>query len=146
MLDETQDRLRQALARARQELADLDARRTEVLDEISRLNKALDALGGDGGRSQASRTAGSRRGKYQPLTEYLERQPREPISMSFAEVEALIEQPLPSSARRHLPYWYASEGSALGRSIRAAGWRARRVDLGSETVTFSPYEERSTPW
>lgn len=44
--------------------------------------------------------------------------------------------PLPQSARDHLPHWYGYEGTALGRAIRDAGWRATEVNLTSERVTF----------
>lgn len=145
MLDETQDKLRQTLARARQELADLDERRNEVLHEITRINEALQALTDDGVSAPTMDRRG-RRGKYFAFTEYLNRQPREPFSMSFVEIEAIIEQSLAPSARKHLPYWYSSDGSALARSIHAASWKARRVNLANETLELWPHEERTRPW
>ena len=55
---------------------------------------------------------------------------------TLAGVECVLGFPLPPSSRRHLPHWYGYDNTAVGRAIRDAGWRARRVNLESETVTF----------
>jgi hypothetical protein len=55
--------------------------------------------------------------------------------MTFAEVEDIIGDTLAPSARRHLPYWYSSQNS-LGKAIAAAGFKARGVRTGTETVEF----------
>ncbi|MDO8108292.1 hypothetical protein Q6348_13915 [Isoptericola sp. b441] len=56
--------------------------------------------------------------------------------MAFSDVEDVLGLPLPPSARNHLPHWYGYEGTALGRAIRDAGWRASGVNLTAERVTF----------
>jgi hypothetical protein len=38
------------------------------------------------------------------------------------------------------PHWYGYEGTALGRAIRDAGWRASQVDLTDETVILKREE------
>ena len=42
---------------------------------------------------------------------------------------------------------YGYEGTAVGRAIRDAGWRARHVDLEAETVIFEreTTDERMAP-
>lgn len=75
-------------------------------------------------------------GKYRPLWEWLTGQPSPAVTTTFCEVEAVLGFPLPASCRRHLPHWYGYENTAVGRAIRDAGWRARRVNLTSETATF----------
>ena len=75
-------------------------------------------------------------GKYRPLWRWLQDQGRDEINLSFANIEQVLGMSLPHSARRHLTHWYGYEGTALGRAIRDAGWRAHRVDLADETVTF----------
>jgi hypothetical protein len=58
------------------------------------------------------------------------------IHLTFSEIEEILGLPLPTSARVHLPHWYGYNGTALGRAIRDAGWKARNVDLAMEQVTF----------
>lgn len=75
-------------------------------------------------------------GKYRALSRWLRQQPGEDVSLSFAEVEQILDGPLPPSARNHLPHWYGYDGTALGRAIRDAGWKATHVSLADERVTF----------
>ena len=73
-------------------------------------------------------------GKYRELWRWLQDQGRDEISLTFTNVEQVLGMPLPQSARRHLTHWYGYEGTALGRAIRDAGWRASQVNLTDETV------------
>lgn len=75
-------------------------------------------------------------GKYRPLWKWLRRQASSPVAATFADVEHVLGFPLPLSCRRRLPHWYGYANTAVGRAIRDAGWRARRVDLNQETVIF----------
>jgi hypothetical protein len=75
-------------------------------------------------------------GKYKPLWKWLCQQPDSPVSVTFATIEETLGFALPPSCRRHLPHWYGYDGTAVGRAIRDAGWRARHVDLLAETVIF----------
>ncbi len=82
-------------------------------------------------------------GKYRLLWRWLQEQGRDEINLSFADIEQVLGMPLPQSARRHLAHWYGYEGTALGRAIRDAGWRAHQVNLTDETVTFIREEAQS---
>jgi hypothetical protein len=75
-------------------------------------------------------------GKYRTLWRWLQDQDRDEIQLSFAQVEEILGLSLPPSARTHQPHWYGYEGSALGRAIRDAGWRASKVNMVDERVTF----------
>lgn len=75
-------------------------------------------------------------GKYQALWRWLNDQDADEIHLSFAQVEQILDLPLPPSARTHLPHWYGYEGTALGRAIRDAGWKASQVSLEAEKVVF----------
>ena len=75
-------------------------------------------------------------GKYRPLWEWLREQREPSVTITFGEIERVLGFPLPPSSRRHLPHWYGYDNTAVGRAIRDAGWRARRVNLETETVTF----------
>lgn len=79
-------------------------------------------------------------GKYRPLWSWLRLQETSPVTVTFREIETILGFPLPPSSRRHLPHWYGYEGTAVGRAIRDAGWRARHVDLAAESVVFERTE------
>lgn len=76
--------------------------------------------------------------KYQPLQTYLQRSARSPITLSFAEIEALIASPLPESARRQRAWWSnRSKGALQAAAWMQAGYLVKRVDLQQEQVLFS---------
>ena len=75
-------------------------------------------------------------GKYRELWRWLGEQDADEIDLTFGDVEQILGIPLPPSARMHLPHWYGYEGTALGRAIRDAGWKASNVRLADERVTF----------
>ncbi|MGR7026354.1 DUF262 domain-containing protein [Geodermatophilus sp. URMC 62] len=80
--------------------------------------------------------APSHTGKYQRLWRWLRAQEGDRIELAFEQVEQILDVPLPRSARVHLTHWYGYEGTALGRAIRDAGWRASGVDLVEQRLTF----------
>jgi hypothetical protein len=75
-------------------------------------------------------------GKYRALHDWLRQQPEDQLPMSFDDVENVLGLALPPSARAHLTHWYGHEGTALGRAIRDAGWKATGVNLTDERVVF----------
>lgn len=75
-------------------------------------------------------------GKYRALWSWLGDQVGDEVPVTFDQVEEILGMDLPPSARNHLPHWYGYEGSALGRAIRDAGWRASGVNLTAERLTF----------
>ena len=75
-------------------------------------------------------------GKYRLCGGWLQDQGRDEINLSFMNIEQVLGISLPHSARRHLYPLVRLWGTALGRAIRDAGWRAHRVNLADETVTF----------
>lgn len=81
-------------------------------------------------------------GKYRPLWEHLVNTKETRLQMSFEDVERILGFPLPPSSRDHQPHWYGYKGSAVARSIIDAGWKAQKVDLASEHVTFVRATER----
>lgn len=59
------------------------------------------------------------------------------MPMGFAEVEDVIGNALPSSARRHRPWWgNEPTGHSHAQAWTAAGFRAERVDMEAERVVF----------
>lgn len=89
----------------------------------------------DNGEDESADAPGHQ-GKYRPLWRWLSGQVQDQVAMNFDEVTEIAGTPLPESAYNHAAHWYAYQGSALGRAIRDAGWRATEVDLLAETVCF----------
>ena len=67
--------------------------------------------------------------KYEPLRRYLAALPAEAatVTMRFAEIEALIEAPLPPTARLRSWWAQAARGQPQVRAWSAAGWRVALV-------------------
>jgi hypothetical protein len=94
--------------------------------------EAAEAEGG-GGEDESADVPGHQ-GKYRPLWRWLGDQVQDQVVMSFDEVTEIAGTALPESAYNHAAHWYSYQGSALGRAIRDAGWRATEVDLRAESV------------
>lgn len=75
--------------------------------------------------------------KYQPLCEYLQKCDRYEISLSFAEIETLIGNPLPNSAKNTKAWWSnRSKGALQSKAWMNAGYRVETVDFEAQSVTF----------
>ena len=77
--------------------------------------------------------------KYQPLADYLAAQGSQHVTVTFAEIERLLAQPLPRSARRYRQWWEnESRGQhSQARSWMETGWRVESANLTGEWVTFA---------
>ncbi|NWF59844.1 MAG: helix-turn-helix transcriptional regulator [Fischerella sp.] len=75
--------------------------------------------------------------KYQPLLEYLQKNNSSEISLTFTEIEKLINNTLPDSARKERRWWgNRSTGSPQASAWMKAGYVVKDFDLDTETVTF----------
>ena len=75
-------------------------------------------------------------GRYEPLTRFLEACRDGETRMMFREIENILERPLPSSARRHQPWWANTTSHSQADSWMRVGWRTGQVDLSREQVVF----------
>ena len=76
--------------------------------------------------------------KYHPLFEHLLFSGQGRLTMTFAEIEAIVGAPLPPSARRREEWWSNSpRGHSQARAWLRASYRASRVDLAGEKVDFA---------
>jgi hypothetical protein len=79
-------------------------------------------------------------GKYDALREHLAASAQPVLRLSFAEIERILGDVLPPSARKHQAWW-ANEapGGTHGhaRSWLDAGYRTQNLDLNGQTVEFS---------
>jgi hypothetical protein len=76
--------------------------------------------------------------KYDPLREYLAARTEPFLMLSFSEIERILGEELPASARRHQAWW-ANETDGNHAEARAwldAGYRTRGLDLNAETIEF----------
>ena len=60
------------------------------------------------------------------------------VSMTFSEIERILGDPLPASARKYRPWWgnEKAERRSQARAWMDAGWEVDHVDINSEQVTF----------
>jgi DNA-binding transcriptional regulator YiaG len=77
-----------------------------------------------------------RRSRYDPLFERLHRGNEPEVQLSFAEIEALMNATLPPSAREARAWWGNREDGVQAAAWLRAGYRAARVDLDAQQVTF----------
>ena len=78
-------------------------------------------------------------GKYDPLREYLAAAAQPLVKLSFGEIEQVLGDSLPASARKY-PAWWANEESGTHSHARAwldVRYRTQRLDLNAETVEFA---------
>jgi DNA-binding transcriptional regulator YiaG len=76
-------------------------------------------------------------GKYQPLFDYLRRSGQDEVTLTFAEIEALLADTLPDSARATRAWWSnRSKGALQATAWMGAGYHVVELDLDGEHVTF----------
>ena len=73
---------------------------------------------------------------YAPLRRHLASLEGQEWSTSFPELERILRDGLPDSARKHRPWWANHAGNTQGRVWLDAGWKVERVNLRSERVAF----------
>ena len=81
--------------------------------------------------------------KYEKLTEWLKNPQR--LTMTFKEIEQIIEEQLPESAHKYRAWWGGASTRAESSQIHAwldAGWEVENVDLLAEEVTFRKHRPR----
>jgi len=75
--------------------------------------------------------------KYHALGDYLKRQNRERVPMTFGEIEKLIGAKLPPSARKHRPWWGNNASNHVNAKIWLdAGFESEQVDMTARKLVF----------
>jgi hypothetical protein len=75
--------------------------------------------------------------KYSPLGDYLRRQSRERVPMTFGEIEKLIGAKLPASAHKYRPWWSNNADSHVITKVWLdAGFESEQVDMTSRKLVF----------
>ncbi len=84
--------------------------------------------------------------KYDPLQAYLKAQAGDSLPMSFAEIEDIIKSKLPSSARKHRPWWSNNpSNSVITKAWLNAGYRSEQVDMQHERLVFRRQATHAEP-
>jgi hypothetical protein len=82
-------------------------------------------------------------GKYERLSSFLRGRPQSEIQITFKEIEAIIQAPLPTSARTHRAWWSNNpNNSVMTKEWLAAGFQSERVDMAAERLVFRRREPR----
>jgi len=74
---------------------------------------------------------------FTPLYEYLCKQGKPTLKLSFDEVESIINKKLCSSAYKYQSYWYPAENRPISNIIYNAGYDVKSVDLKGRFITLS---------
>jgi hypothetical protein len=76
-------------------------------------------------------------GKYQPLADWLAAYPGDAVTLTFAQVEAILGQPVPKAARSSAAWWLRPAPRArAAQPWRAAGWTVAQVNRQAWFVRF----------
>src|SRR5689334_4519959 len=75
--------------------------------------------------------------KYGRLGEFLKRQRRDLVPMTFSEVEAVTGVKLPASAHKHRPWWSNNpDHHVIAKVWFEAGFVSEQVDLRGRRLVF----------
>jgi hypothetical protein len=75
--------------------------------------------------------------KYEPLGEYLKKQGKERVPMTFAEIERVTGVKLPASAVKHRPWWSNNpDNSVMTKVWLDAGYESEQVDMAGRKLVF----------
>ncbi len=84
-------------------------------------------------------------GKYSPLKDFLAKQGRELVSMSFDEIEGVLGESLPAS--KQYPAWWSNnpDNNVMTKEWIAAGYQTESVDIAGEKLVFRKVKKPSSP-
>ena len=82
--------------------------------------------------------------KYYPLFEHLQKCHEEETTLTFREVEAIIENSLPASAFNRKNWWSNrdSDSALQAKAWVSAGYHIESVDLTQKTVIFRKFQAK----
>lgn len=76
-------------------------------------------------------------GKYEPLTDFLNKQPLDEIRMTFEQIERVIGGRLPPSAKHHRAWWSNNpNNSVMTKAWLDAGFKSEQVDMEGRQLLF----------
>ena len=81
--------------------------------------------------------------KYQPLADYLSELSVDRVGLSFAEIERVLGEPLPLSARNHAAWWANSrtaDSHTWAHLWIGEGWEVDSLSLPNSNVEFRRFQ------
>jgi hypothetical protein len=84
--------------------------------------------------------------KYSALGDYLRRQRRDVVPMTFSEIEKITGLKLPASAHKHRPWWSNNpDNSVMTKVWLDAGFASEQVDLPARKLVFRRVRGHAAP-
>ena len=75
--------------------------------------------------------------KYAPLELFLKSAAVDTLTLTFTQIELIIKDQLPPSARKHRPWWSNdTSNNAMTQSCIAAGFKVTQVNMNDESLVF----------
>lgn len=130
---------------AQQQSQDTSVSVAVVSPPIGTLNGATESASADEQPAPVDEQSAPGASRYAALADHLFRQPssRNRLTMTFSEIERLIDGDLPSSAREYRAWWSNdSSRQAQAEQWLSAGWRTDEVDFVRGFVSFSRIQAR----
>ncbi|MGB3669039.1 MAG: DUF4268 domain-containing protein [Phormidesmis sp.] len=81
--------------------------------------------------------------RYAPLALWLQKQETDRITCTFKEIESILQDELPPSARQHRNWWANTLSHTQSIQWTEVGWRVSSVNMSTERVVFSRMGNRS---
>jgi len=84
--------------------------------------------------------------KYEPLGDYLKKQGRERVPLTFAQIERITGTKLPASALKHRPWWSNNpHNSVMTKVWLEAGYESEQVDMAARKLVFRRVRRPQAP-
>ncbi len=74
--------------------------------------------------------------KYRFLSEYLTNSNQKSVTLTFTEIEKILQFNLPDSARNHRPFWANTTTHSIALSWLSVGYETVSVNMEKEIVVF----------
>lgn len=105
---------------------------TDLEERVSALEKGNMSL------QVAEASKGSK--KYRYLSEYLSNSNQKSVTLSFSEIENILQFELPDSARNHRPFWANTTTHSIALSWLSVGYETVSVNMDKQIVVFEKTE------
>ncbi|CCV10904.1 hypothetical protein [Mesorhizobium sp. STM 4661] len=79
--------------------------------------------------------------KYAPISDFLQRQALDELSLDFEKIEEILGASLPRSAYDYQAWWANDLSHSQGKSWLDAGWKTENLNLTRRSVTFTRVSE-----
>ena len=87
---------------------------------------------------EAGASKGSK--KYRYLSEYLSNSNQKFVTLSFSEIEKILQFELPDSARNHRPFWANTTSHSIALSWLSVDYKTVSVNMEKQIVVFEKTE------